>query len=367
MRRKPILLSVVAGMFLANLITAFVDIFAITLVARFVAGAVLRSAVGHARRLYPKDRPTGQDRQSAGDCDAGGYHDCLLHRYAAGDLPRINARLAMGIRDLGNVRRCSDRMDCRCRSRRARTAAANPHTPASGVHGPGSGGDILLVVFGWFFAHNMLYTYIAPFLASVDAGLRFDVVLLIFGVSSLAGIVLTGTVIDRALRKMVLASLTAFATGTLALGIAGGNSLVLMAAVVLWGETFAGASTLLQTALADATGPDADVANSMLTVAANLAIFGAGATGGVLLDTAGPQLFPWVALVIIAVIFRIALLAPDETQSFQVDAWTEWNRRRRSNPHRPNTNNTRRDRGEDYDCTHGVDHVGGKCAHLHLS
>ena len=168
---------------------------------------------------------------------------------------------------------------------------------------------ILLVVFGWFFAHNMLYTYIAPFLASVDAGLRVDVVLLIFGVSSLAGIVLTGTVIDRALRKMVLASLTAFATGTLALGIAGGNSLVLMAAVVLWGGTFAGASTLLQTALADATGPDADVANSMLTVAANLAIFGAGTTGGVLLDTAGPQLFPWVALVIIAVVFGIALLA----------------------------------------------------------
>lgn len=152
----------------------------------------------------------------------------------------------------------------------------------------------------------MLYTYIAPFLTSVDAGLRVDVALLVFGFASVGGIVLTGSIIDRALRKMVLLSLTAFAAGTLALGLAGGNTLVLLVAVILWGGTFAGASTLLQTAVSDATGPDADVANSMLTTAANLAIFSAGTTGGILLDNAGPGLFPWAALAVIVVVFALA-------------------------------------------------------------
>ncbi|MFC9764169.1 MFS transporter [Rhodococcus jostii] len=307
MRRKPILLSVVAGMFLANLVTAFVDIFAITLVARFVAGAfsgvLWGMLAGYTRKITPPAK-TGKALAiaMAGTTIAfsigtplGTYLGSALGwRWAFVTLAAFAAVLIAWI-----VVAVPD----------APGQPPQTRTPLHRVFTVPGVAAILLLVFGWFFAHNMLYTYIAPFLASVDAGLRVDVVLLIFGVSSLAGIVLTGTVIDRALRKMVLASLTAFATGTLALGIAGGNSLVLMAAVVLWGGTFAGASTLLQTALADATGPDADVANSMLTVAANLAIFGAGTTGGVLLDTAGPQLFPWVALVIIAVVFGIALLA----------------------------------------------------------
>ncbi|MDA3635142.1 MFS transporter [Rhodococcus sp. C-2] len=304
LRRKPILLAVVTGMLLANTITAVVDSFTVTLVARFVAGAfsgvLWGMLAGYTRKITPAAK-TGKALAiaMAGTTIAfsigtplGTYLGSALGwRWAFTILAVFSAILLVWI--VGAV------PDAPGQEQQTRTPLQRVVTvPGVAI--------ILCIVFGWFLAHNMLYTYIAPFLTSVDAGLRVDVALLVFGFASVGGIVLTGSIIDRALRKMVLLSLTAFAAGTLALGLAGGNTLVLLVAVILWGGTFAGASTLLQTAVSDATGPDADVANSMLTTAANLAIFSAGTTGGILLDNAGPGLFPWAALAVIVVVFALA-------------------------------------------------------------
>jgi MFS family permease len=46
---------------------------------------------------------------------------------------------------------------------------------------------VLAVMLAFVLAHNILYTYIAPFLAHVGLGARVDVVLLVFGAASLAG------------------------------------------------------------------------------------------------------------------------------------------------------------------------------------
>ncbi|MDJ0396676.1 MFS transporter [Rhodococcus sp. G-MC3] len=307
MRRKPILLAVVAGMLLANSITATVDIFAVTLVARFVAGAfsgvLWGMLAGYTRKISPAAKTgkalaiamAGTTIAFAIGTPLGTYLGSMFGwRWAFLTLAAFAAVLIAWI-----IVAVPD----------APGQPPQTRTPLHRVFATPGVAAILFIVFGWFLAHNMLYTYIAPFLVSVNAGLRIEIVLFVFGIASLAGIVLTGTVIDRSLRKMVLASLTAFATAALALGIAGGNTVVLLIAVVLWGGTFAGASTLMQTALADTTGPDADVANSMLTVAANLAIFGAGTTGGVLLDATGAGVFPWAALFVIATVFAIAFLA----------------------------------------------------------
>lgn len=66
--------------------------------------------------------------------------------------------------------------------------------------------------------------------------------------------------------------------------------------MVLWGLSFGGAPTLLQTASADAAGQDADVAQSMIVVAWNLAIAAGGITGGLLLQGASAASFPWAVL-----------------------------------------------------------------------
>ncbi|MCT5019978.1 hypothetical protein [Pseudomonas aeruginosa] len=62
-----------------------------------------------------------------------------------------------------------------------------------------------------------------------------------------------------------------------------------------------GAPTLLQTALADAAGDAADVAQSMLVTVFNLAVAGGGIAGGVLLQRLGPVSLPW-ALVVLGIL-----------------------------------------------------------------
>lgn len=165
---------------------------------------------------------------------------------------------------------------------------------------------VLAVVVAWMLAHNILYTYIAPFIAPAGLGNRVDLVLLILGASALAGIWVTGKLVDSCLRTTVLASLAAFAITALVFGLAGSVPLVVYLGVMVWGATFGGAATLLQTALADTAGSGADVALSMNVVAWNTAIAGGGILGGVLLDTWGARSFPWALLLMLAIALLIA-------------------------------------------------------------
>jgi predicted MFS family arabinose efflux permease len=163
---------------------------------------------------------------------------------------------------------------------------------------------VLAVVIAWMLAHNILYTYIAPFVERAGLGERVDVVLLAFGLAALLGIWITGRLVDHYLRRAVLASLLLFGAIALLLGVAGTLPLVVGIAILLWGLSFGGAATLLQTALADSAGPGADVALSMNVVAWNGAIAGAGVAGGLLLEYAGAEVFPWA----VAALLGVALL-----------------------------------------------------------
>ncbi|EGD02284.1 major facilitator family transporter, partial [Burkholderia sp. TJI49] len=112
---------------------------------------------------------------------------------------------------------------------------------------------VLAVMFAYVLAHNMLYTYIAPFLAGERMGAQVDTVLLVFGVASLAGIALTGAWIGAAQRRLTFASIALFALAALMLG-AGAGMAAVYAGVALWGLAFGGAPTLFQTAAAQAAG-----------------------------------------------------------------------------------------------------------------
>ncbi|WP_334445182.1 hypothetical protein [Micromonospora sp. CPCC 206060] len=113
-------------------------------------------------------------------------------------------------------------------------------------------------------AHNILYTYIAPFLAPFGLVDRVDAVLLVFGVVSLLSIWLTGVHIDRHLRPLMIASCALFALATLALGVFAALPWLVFASAAVWGLAFGGAATLLQTASAEAAGAAGDVAQSLL-------------------------------------------------------------------------------------------------------
>lgn len=165
---------------------------------------------------------------------------------------------------------------------------------------------VLGVVFTWMLAHNILYTYVAPFVSNAGLASDVDLVLLAFGVAALAGIWVTGRLVDRHLRKTVLASLATFAAVSVFLGLFSGSALAIYIGVFIWGLTFGGAATLLQTALADSAGKGADVALSMNVVVWNSAIAGGGLLGGVLLGQWGVSSFPWVLLVLLLLSLIIA-------------------------------------------------------------
>ena len=168
---------------------------------------------------------------------------------------------------------------------------------------------ILAVIVAWMLAHNILYTYIAPFLAPSGLRARVDLVLLVYGVGSLAGIWLISQLIDRWLRKLVLGSLAAFAMIVVALGVGMDSPLVIYLSMAVWGVTFGGAGTLLQTASADAAGDGMDVAQAMVATIWNVAIAGGGLVGGALLDGYGVAAFPWVMLALLLAALTIATLA----------------------------------------------------------
>ncbi|MCT5644455.1 NAD(P)(+) transhydrogenase (Re/Si-specific) subunit beta [Pseudomonas aeruginosa] len=165
---------------------------------------------------------------------------------------------------------------------------------------------VLLVIVAWVLAHNILYTYIAPFLAKVGLGASVDLALLVFGSAAVVGIWLVGALVDRHLRRMVLASLALFAVAALALCLGARWSWLAFAGLALWGLTFGGAATLLQTASADAAGEGADLAQSMIVVAWNLAIAGGGALGGMVLQRWGSEMLPWTLLPLIGLAAALA-------------------------------------------------------------
>ncbi len=165
---------------------------------------------------------------------------------------------------------------------------------------------VLAVILLWMTAHNILYTFIGPFLQLSGLTENVGLILLMFGIAALAGIWITGMLVDRHLRNLVLLSLVALAAVSVALAAGMWEQIVVYVAVIVWGWSFGGASTQMQTAAADAAGNHVDVVQAMVTTAWNLAIASGGVIGGLLLNNAGAVSFPWALLAFMVVAFIIA-------------------------------------------------------------
>ncbi len=303
-RRRNVLLLTIVGFLLFNSITALSSHYGVTLVARFFAGVAAGLAwsllAGYARRMVEPDQQgkalalamVGTPIALSLGVPLGTWLGGLVGwRTTFGLMSALTLMLIVWV--LVKVpdyppQPAHQRMSLR---RVLTTPGVRP---------------VLAVVISWMLAHNILYTYIAPFVAPAGLADRVDLVLLVFGLAALAGIWVTAKLVEPLLRKTVLLSLATFALVCVGFGFYGRVPEVIYLGVLVWGLSFGGAATLLQTALADAAGDGADVALSLNVVAWNSAIAGSGVVGGVLLDRWGVAAFPWAMVVLVAVGFVIA-------------------------------------------------------------
>lgn len=297
LRRRPLLLAVIIGFAVFNTITALSSSYTLILAARFLAGVAAGAAwgmiAGYARRMV-QDTLRGRALAIA----MLGTPIALTFGVPAGTLlgDVIGWRSVFGIISLLSVVligwviwKVPDYPG---------QQADNALSVRSVFTLPGIR-PILLVVLAWMLAHNILYTYIAPFLALSGLEGRADTVLLVFGVAALASIWLTGILIDRHLRLLVQISLIGFILVAAAFWVAGTSQIVIFPGAAIWGLTFGGAATLLQTALANASGEEAvDTVMPLNTTVWNLAIALGGIVGGLAMEQFGAQIFPAALLIL---------------------------------------------------------------------
>ncbi|KAA0943967.1 MFS transporter [Pseudomonas sp. ANT_H14] len=306
-RRRNVLLLTIIGFLLFNSITALSSHYGLTLVARFFAGVAAGLAwsllAGYARRMVA---PHQQGRALA------------LAMVGTPIALSLGVPLGTWLGSLVGWRTAFGIMSAMTLVLIVWVLVKVPDYPGHASHQrmplrkvlttPGVR-PVLAVVIAWMLAHNILYTYIAPFVAPAGLLARVDMVLLVFGVAALLGIWITARLVEPLLRRTVLVSLATFAATALAFGFFAEVPAVIYVGMAVWGLSFGGAATLLQTALADAAGDGADVALSLNVVAWNSAIAGSGVVGGVLLDTWGVVSFPWAVVFLVVVAFVIAWTA----------------------------------------------------------
>ncbi|VXB93141.1 MFS transporter [Frigoribacterium sp. 9N] len=290
MRRKPLLLIAITGLVVANTVTALSPVIALALVSRFVAGAfsgvIWGMLAAYGRRISPPDRAglslaivsAGAPVGFAFGTPLGSWLGTAFDwRWSFGGLTLLGvvvfALVASIVPD-------------------AAAAPAGARLSLGRVFRIPGIAVILAVIAAWMLAHNTIYTYVSPYLRAGGSGLGVDVTLLIYGIASIGGIVVTGALLDRHPRALLHGSVAVFVVAGIVLLVGHASVPAVIVAAVLWGVTFGGASAQLQAALTTVGGDNADVANAFLPVAFNVAIFFAGIVGAALLTVADGLVLP---------------------------------------------------------------------------
>ena len=297
LRRRPLLITAIAGFLIVNAVTALSSAYAVTLIARFgagvFAGVVWSLLAGYASRMAPAHMTgraiaivmVGTPLALTIGIPAGTWLGGLI-----GWRSVFLMMSAVSIVLIGWILwRVPDFEGEKQAARRSLAQVfAIPGLQA-----------VLAATLGFVLAHNILYTYVAPFLERSGLAGRVDVILLLFGATALIGIWITGVQIDRRLKTLALTSTIVFAATALGLGLWSGSAAAVLGGVVVWGLAFGGAATFFQTASARTAGDAADVAQAMIVTVWNIAIAGGGLIGGLLLQYQGAASLPWSLLVLL--------------------------------------------------------------------
>ncbi|MFB7509713.1 MFS transporter [Streptomyces broussonetiae] len=292
--RRPVLCAALLGFALSNALVALSSSYPLTFAARLLAGAMggtlWAMLAGYAARMVPAAR-----RGRAIAVVLAGITLALSLGVPAGSA----LAGAVGWRPaFGTLAVLAVLLVAWIRLRVPGFPGEPPHArvPLTRVARRPGIRPVLSVTLFLLLGHQVMYTYVAPFAAHAGYG-RTGLLLAVFGTATVAGIWLTGALIDRWPRRTLLGALALFAGVLPVLGLAAGVHALLVGAVAVWGVAFGGAPTLIQTALVDASGPaDADVATSLQTTVYNAGIAAGSFTGGVALDRLGAGALPWTAL-----------------------------------------------------------------------
>jgi predicted MFS family arabinose efflux permease len=294
LRRRPVLIGALTGFAVFDAVTAFSSSYPLTFAARLLAGAMggtmWSMLAGYAARMVPAAR-----RGRATAIVLAGITIALSLGIPAGTAlaTAFGWRTSFALLAALAVLLVAW-VGWKVPSFPGEAAAAR--TPLRRVAVRPGIATVLLVTLLLLTAHQAIYTYIVPF-AAHSGFCHPALVLFVFGAATVAGIWITGIVVDRHLRPALLGAAALVATAMLALGLYGHVHAVLVTAVAVWGAAFGGAPTLLQTALIDASSPaSADVATSMQTTVYNLGIAAGSLTGGLILESTGAGGLPWVTL-----------------------------------------------------------------------
>jgi predicted MFS family arabinose efflux permease len=294
MRRKPLLLTCIVGLVLANTFTTFAHELPLSLFSRFLAGGfsgiIWGMLAAYGRRISPPRNAglslaivsTGAPLGFAFGTPFGAWiGNAFGWRWSFGALSVLAVLVAAMI-----IAFVPD----------APGQPATSRLPLARVFRIPGVAVILAVIVAWMLAHSTIYTYIAPYLRATETGLTADFILLIYGIASVIGVAVTGTLLDRHPRPLLHLSVAVFVASGAVLLIGHTSTLAVVIAAALWGVAFGGAAAQMQGPLTTAAGENADVANAFLPVAFNLAIFGAGIVGALLLTPFNGLVLPVVMI-----------------------------------------------------------------------
>ncbi|WP_329558555.1 MFS transporter [Streptomyces uncialis] len=305
--RKRLLLTAMAGFAVANTVTAVSSDYPVTMVARFLAGVAAGLAwallAGYARRMAPVHL---QGKAIA--IAMAGIPVALSLGVPAGTFigGALGWRVAFLIMTGLTVVLLGWIVAVVPEYPGQRAGSRTPMLRALRVPGVA---PVLFVTLVFVLAHTILYTYIATFLDRLGMEDSTDVVLLVFGGASLLSIWIVATQIHRRLRGLTVASTLLVAVAATLLALLSDSTALVYVAVTLWGLGWGGIPTLLQTAVGDAGGEQADSAQAMLVTLWNVAMAAGGVAGGVLLDRVGSESFPWSVLLLMLPVLAVVVAA----------------------------------------------------------
>jgi predicted MFS family arabinose efflux permease len=302
-RRRPVLMLAVGGFLVLNTVTALSTNYTLTLAARFFAGVfaglLWALVAGHASRMAPEHlrgraiaiaMVGAPIALSLGIPLSAILGQAVGWRAAFGVMSALTvlllAWIQFGVPDFPGL-------------------AASRHLSIRNVLGIPGVKSVLIVTLAYALAHNVLYTYIAPFIVSSGMTGNLQTALFVFGVSAVVGIWIIGALVDRWLRELALATIAMFCLASAAMFFWQASPLVIYASVAAWGLSFGGAGTLYQNASANAAGEAADVAQSIFVTCWNVAIAGGGLVGGAMLTTLGARYLPGMIALLLVPTFLV--------------------------------------------------------------
>lgn len=303
--RKPLLLFVIFGFFISNVITAVSYNYWLTAFVRIVAGGfggmLWPLIAGYASRLAGVDNRgkavaivmAGSTIALSIGLPAGAFLGQILGwRATFGVLSALMLVL------LGWITWKIPHLE---------GEGKNQRQPVVEVLSLPGVGLVLTATFVASLAVYISYTYLSAILVINGIKESAGFALLLFGLGAVAGIVLTGRFIDGYLTRTLLASMYLGAIALFVIGLAGHIVPLFYISVVLWGISFGGLPSLLQTATISSAKGSPEVGTSLTVTVYNIGIFSGAFTGGLILDFFSALTLPWTSFLLMTIVIILVI------------------------------------------------------------